>query len=203
MIKQIAILGASGHGKVVAEIAELHDLEVVFFDDAYPLEDFPWKVEGNTDSMIARLSAFDACIVAIGNNAIRWGKQVLLKQTGAPLITLIHPSAVISKYAEIGVGSVVMSNAVINPFVKIGAACIVNTGATIDHDCVFGDAVHISPGANLGGAVEVGSQSWIGIGACVTQCLKIGTGVTVGAGAAVVSDIQDNQTVVGVPAKPR
>jgi len=212
---RIAILGASGHGKVIAEIAELNGFdEVVFFDDAWTgavrpggeraqdqRSDFPWKVLGNTESLLASLGRFDACLVGIGNNKIRWEKQTLLKQSGARLIQLVHPAATVSKYAVLGAGSVVMANAVINPFVKIGEACIVNTGSTIDHDCLLDHAVHVSPGVNLAGGVQVGFQSWIGIGACVKQSLKIGSGVMVGAGAVVVQDVPDHLTVVGIPAR--
>ena len=216
-MKRDAILGASGHGRVVAEIAELNGFEeVMFFDDAWIGNEspdnggedtwapgFPWKVVGNTESLLASVGEFDACVVGIGNNKIRWGKQSLLKQSGASLIQLIHPAATVSKYAELGESSVVMANAVINPFVKIGEACIVNTGSTIDHDCVLEHAVHVCPGANLAGGVEVGSESWVGIGSCVRQYVKIGSGVTVGAGAAVVKDVPDHQTVVGNPARPQ
>ena len=217
-MKKIAILGASGHGKVVAEIAELNGFdEVIFFDDAWtgsePADDggveetggsdFPWKVLGNTESLLASVGEFDACVVGIGNNKIRWEKQISLTQAGARLTPLIHPAATVSKYADLGEGSVVMANAVINPFVKIGEACIVNTASTIDHDCILQDAVHVSPGSNLGGGVEVGFQSWVGIGACVKQYLKIGSGATIGAGAAVVNDVPAHQTVVGIPARPQ
>lgn len=218
-MRRIAILGASGHGKVVAEIAELNGFdEVVFFDDAWTGDegeaesgeggkgqraDFPWKVVGNTESLLGIHGKYEACVVAIGHNKTRLKKQTLLKQTGAPIPQLIHPRATVSKYAELGEGSVVMANAIINPFAKIGEACIVNTGATIDHDCILGDAVHVSPGANLGGGVEVGFQSWVGIGACVKQYLSIGSNVMVGAGAAVIKDVPHDQTVVGVPARPQ
>lgn len=218
-MRRIAILGASGHGKVVAEIAELNGYdEVVFFDDAWTSaegpddgkpdrgahdqrSDFPWRIAGNTESLLASLGEFEGCLVGIGNNQVRWEKQVLLKQSGARLIHLIHPAATVSKYAVLGEGSVVMANAVINPFAKIGEACIVNTASTIDHDCILDHAVHVSPAANLAGGVEVGSESWVGIGSCVRQYLKIGSGVTVGAGAAVVKDVPDNETVVGIPAR--
>ena len=210
-MKKIAILGASGHGKVVAEIAELNGFdEIVFFDDAWTVNDreaaradFPWQLVGNTESLLTCLRDFEACAVGIGNNGTRWEKLTALKRAGARLTPLIHPAATVSKYADLGEGSVVMANAVINPFVKIGEACIVNTASTIDHDCILQDAVHVSPGSNLGGGVEVGFQSWVGIGACVKQYLKIGSGATIGAGAAVVNDVPAHQTVVGIPARPQ
>ncbi|CAN8138926.1 UDP-N-acetylbacillosamine N-acetyltransferase [uncultured Thiomicrorhabdus sp.] len=203
-MKRLAILGASGHGKVVAEIAELNGWEVTFFDDAYPevckLEH--WPVEGNTDGFIASKTDFDAAFIAIGNCSVRLNLQQRLSSLGVVFSILIHPSATVSRLAKLQAGTVVMAGAVINPFAEIGQSCIINTSATIDHDCVLADGVHISPGANLAGAVSVGECSWIGIGASVKQCVSIGENVVVGAGAAVVCDIPDNQTVVGVPAKP-
>jgi sugar O-acyltransferase (sialic acid O-acetyltransferase NeuD family) len=202
-MKRLAILGASGHGKVVAEIAELNGWDVVFFDDAFPSVTClaHWAVVGNTQDLLQKLSEFEGCFVAIGNNRFRLDKQKMLMEKGAIFPALIHPTAVVSRYAKIGAGSVVMAGAIINPFAQINQACIVNTAATIDHDCVLAIGVHISPGANLAGAVTVCECSWIGIGASVKQCLQIGSNVVVGAGAAVVSDVADNLTVVGVPAK--
>jgi sugar O-acyltransferase (sialic acid O-acetyltransferase NeuD family) len=209
-MKRLAILGASGHGKVVAEIAELNGFtDVVFFDDAWTGKDgeekwslgFPWRVVGNTESLISSHEEFDACIMGIGHNVTRLKKQSLLKESGVHFIPLIHPSATVSSYAEVGEGTVVMANVVVNPFAKIGSGCILNSGATIDHDCILGEGVHVSPGANLGGGVEIGCRSWIGVGSCVRQYLKIGSGVIVGGGAVVVKDVPDHQTVVGVPAR--
>ena len=79
--------------------------------------------------------------------------------------------------------------------------CVPTEDSGNEYDCVLADGVHVSPGANLAGAVSVGVCSWVGIGASVKQCLLIGSNVVVGAGAAVVSDVADNLTVVGVPAK--
>jgi sugar O-acyltransferase (sialic acid O-acetyltransferase NeuD family) len=203
-MKRLAILGASGHGKVVADIAECCGWKnVVFFDDAFPekseLED--WSVIGNTQDFLCSMTDFDGCIVAIGNNVIRLDKTSFLLSSGAPIISLIHPSAIVSKYSSIGLGSVVMPNAVINSFSKVGLACIVNTSATIDHDCELMDAIHVSPGANLAGAVKVKECTWIGIGASINQCLSIGKNVMIGAGSVVINDIPDNVLAVGIPSK--
>lgn len=202
-MKHLALFGASGHGKVVAEIAELTGWQVSFFDDAYPniKQVEHWSVLGSSIDFEMRQEEFDGAFVAIGNNKVRLAKLNWLANMGIKLPTLIHPTASVSRYAQIAQSSVVMAMAVINPFAKIGRGGIINTAATIDHDCVLGDCVHISPGAQLAGAVSVGNCSWIGIGASVRQCVTIGSQVMVGAGAAVVSDIGDNLTVVGVPAR--
>jgi len=203
-MKKLAILGASGHGKVVAEIAELLDYsDIIFFDDAFPkvqkIES--WAVEGTTDDLLGRMDEFEGCIVAIGNNAIRLEKTQLIQKNQGRLVSLIHPKSIVSQYASIAIGSVIMAGAVVNPFAKIGMACIINTVASIDHDCDLKAGVHISPGANLAGAVVIGKNSWMGIGASVKQELLIGNNVIVGAGAAVVNHISNNAVVAGVPAK--
>ncbi|CAH6784669.1 Acetyltransferase [Vibrio chagasii] len=203
-MKTCAILGASGHGKVVAEVAELNGYqEISFFDDRWPsltaVEH--WCVSGDTNSLLANVKEYDLIIVAIGHNATRCAKQRELKLAGGKFGVIVHPSAVVSEYTKIGLGSVVMANAVINPFSHIGNSCIINTGSTIDHDCQLADGVHVSPGVNLAGGVEVGENSWVGIGSQIIQLVNVGCGVTIGAGSSVIKNVPNFQTVVGSPAR--
>lgn len=203
-MKRLAILGASGHGKVVADTAECCGWQVIeFFDDAWPQVSSigVWPVVGNTRDLLGRVGEFDGVLVAIGNNSVRRRKMDELKASGAQLPVLMHPSSIISRYAKIGSGTVVFASAVVNAYAIVGEGAILNTGCSIDHDCVLGACVHVSPGARLAGSVTVGDGSWIGIGACVRQVLSIGSNVMVGAGAAVICDISDNMTVAGVPAR--
>lgn len=201
-MKKLAILGASGHGKVVADTAELLGYEVFFFDDAWPqLEaNDHWPVVGDTARLLSLVGEFSGAAVAIGNNRIRLDKLNLLGDAGFDLPVLVHPQACVSRYAVLGSGTVVFAGAVVNADAQLGSGVILNTGCTVDHDCVLGDAVHVSPGANLAGGVQVGARSWIGIGSAVRQLVIIGADVVVGAGAAVVKDVPDRVTVTGVPA---
>lgn len=199
-----AILGASGHGRVVAEIAELNGYQnICFFDDRWPSLQYvnDWPVVGDTGSLVSKAKEYDLTVIAIGNNQVRVNKQELLILAGARFSVLAHPSAVVSKYASVNIGTVIMAKAVVNPFCSIDSACIINTAATIDHDCVLSKGVHISPGVNLAGGVEVGEYSWVGIGCQVKQLVSIGCNVTVGAGATVIKNVTNNQTVVGNPAQ--
>lgn len=202
-MKSCAILGASGHGKVVAEIAELNGYErIFFFDDRWPsltsIEH--WDVLGDTTALLRCSHEYELVVVAIGHNVVRRAKQRQLNAYGCRFDVLCHPSAVISKYATIEPGTVVMAQAVVSPFSHIGAGCIINTSAVVEHDCRLGDGVHISPNASLAGGVKVGDNSWIGLGSQVKQLVVIGCDVVVGAGSTVINDIPDYQTVVGSPA---
>jgi sugar O-acyltransferase (sialic acid O-acetyltransferase NeuD family) len=204
-VKRLAILGASGHGKVVADIAgQMGDWdEIVFFDDFKPVGCVVsglWDVLGDASDMALRVNDFDGVIIGIGDNCVRLDMTIRMLKSGARLVSVVHPRACVSPLAKVAVGSVVMAGAVVSSDASIGMANIINTGSTVDHDCLLSDGVHISPGANLAGCVTIGACSWIGIGSSVKQQVSIGCNVIVGAGSVVVNDVPDDVTVIGCPA---
>jgi len=158
---EIGIIGASGHGKVVSDLAETCGYEVVFYDDAYPNKKYleHWPIKGTFQALINVKNECRIAIVAIGDNAIRSKLCNLLDKYGFNVPVLIHPTAVISKYAVINNGTVIFANVVINAFAQIGKGCIINTGAIIEHDCYLGDAVHLSPNVALGGGSKIDDTS--------------------------------------------
>lgn len=203
-MKRLAILGGSGHGRVLADVASQLDwTEIIFFDDAYPSKktNSHWPIIGNTQKLIDSLDKFDGVIVAIGSNSVRLEKTKLLEANSARLVSLIHPKAVISPYSSVGIGTFVGAGAVINFDAQIGNASIINTNAVIEHDCFIGDGVHVSPSCTLAGEVKVSNGTWLGIGACVKQAVHIGSFVIVGAGSVVLRNLSDGITFVGNPAR--
>lgn len=192
---RLIIIGASGHGKVIADIALLNGYEdIVFLDDDQNKKvcaGFP--VEGKT---FMRSELEGDKIVAIGASDVR--AKIM---SSVDTISLIHPKAIIGRNVEVGEGSVVMAGAVINPEAKIGKGCIINTTASVDHDCILCDYVHVAVGAHLCGNVKIGSHTWIGAGATVSNNIQICHGCMIGAGAVVIHDISIPGTYVGVPAK--
>ena len=197
-MKNLIIIGASGHGKVVAEIAEKNGYEKIeFLDDDENLQSCgKYLVLGKTNE-VKELEG--DVIVAIGNAKIR--QKIQGGIDNHRLVTLIHPDAVISDDVEIGIGSVIMAGAVINPGTAIGKGCIINTSSSIDHDCKVRDFVHISIGSHVAGTVEIGNCTWIGAGATVSNNVKICGNCMIGAGAVVVRDIKIAGTYIGISAR--
>jgi len=203
-VSGLLIIGAGGHGKVVADTAlECGGWEqIAFLDDKYPSvkTSAGFAVLGPLSRASDFIDDYNECLVAIGGNHRRVEVLCSLLQLGFTAATLIHPSAVVSYSASIGAGSVIFANAVIQADAQIGVASIINTSSSVDHDVRLGDGVHISPGAHLGGGVIIGNYSWVGIGVVVRECIAIGDNVMLGAGAAVISDVPSNALMTGVPA---
>lgn len=200
-MNKLVILGASGHGKVVADVAfKLGYREVVFLDDDTSLSECAGlSVVGCCEKAASLVDGNTNFFVAIGNPSVRERVQESLK--ALPLATLVHPNATIGRRVEIGAGTVVMAGAVVNSDTIIGDGCIINTGATVDHDNRIADYAHISVGAHTAGTVGVGHGTWVGIGAVISNNVNVCAGCMIGAGAVVVRDIAISGTYVGVPAK--
>lgn len=200
MKDKLLIIGASGHAKVVAEIALLTNRyrEIVFVDDKGYSKEFGDKYIGKTDLVKEMVSDYEL-FVAIGNSKIR--AMFMEKYPYADYPSLIHPNAVVSSSAKIERGTVVMAGAVINADSTIGEGVIINTCSSVDHDCVIGDFSHIAVGTHLCGTVNVGSHTWIGAGATVINNINICSDCMIGAGAVVVKNIKEKGTYIGVPAK--
>lgn len=203
MKDKLLIIGASGHGKVIADIAlKMNKWKSIAFldDDENIKQSMSIGVIGKSRDVFKYIQDYDI-FVAIGNNSTRERIQKNLEKLGASMPVLIHPDATIGEQVKIGTGTAVMAGAIINCCTKIGKGCIINTGATIDHDNTIEDYVHISPGANLAGTVTVGKGTWIGIGSVVSNNISIVGNSTIGAGAVVTKDIDEVGTYVGVPVK--
>jgi sugar O-acyltransferase (sialic acid O-acetyltransferase NeuD family) len=203
-MSKLLILGAGGHGKVVAEIAKLMGLwdKIAFLDDNDEIKEVcGMQVIGRISDLGQFRHEYDNVFVAIGNNRLRIELINKALNEGFNVPILVHPFTSISKESSIGIGTVIMAGVVINPHVAIGKGCIINTSSSIDHDCIIEDGVHISPGAHIGGTVRIGSKTWICIGASIANNITIGSDSIIAAGAAVVKDIESNVLAGGVPAR--
>lgn len=209
MPKDVIIIGAGGHGRVVLDILRVAGQHnpIGFIDS----NEYLWgkyvdglKVLGNIEylyNLSDEEKANIGVIVAIGDNGIRRKFAEELLHSGIELINAIHPSANIATTATIGQNVVIAAGAHVCAHCQIGNSVILNTGCIVDHESIIANAVHICPGAKLAGRVIVESGAFVGIGATVIQNIRIGTDAIVGAGAVVIRDVPPGCTVVGVPAR--
>lgn len=203
MNNRLIIIGAGGHGQVIADIALKmgHWKDIKFLDDnrvgKTPLG---ISIIGKSSDVYKYIKEFDV-FIGIGNNSIRGKIQKDLEAAGASIPSLIHPSAIIGENVEIGKGTVIMAGVIINCCTKIGEGCIVNTASSIDHDNCIGNYTHISPGVRLAGTVNVGDNTWLGVGSIVSNNVNITGDCIIGAGGVVVKDINMSGIYVGVPVR--
>jgi sugar O-acyltransferase (sialic acid O-acetyltransferase NeuD family) len=200
-MNRLIIIGAGGHGKVIADAALKNGYtNICYIDDYAKGEIMGFHIIGTCED-IERLNDENTdFIIGIGKNSIR---KTIAETHDLNWVSIVHPSAQIALNAEIGKGTVVMANAVVNAGATIGEHCIINTGAIIEHDNVIENYAHISPNASLGGTVRVGSLTHVGIGATVKNNTEICSDCTIGAGAVVVKNINEPGTYIGVPVRKK
>lgn len=198
--KDIYLIGAGGHAKVILALLEAQGRKCLgIYDDNE-------QRQGTTLLGVPVIGAVrempDRCdisaVIAIGDNAVR--KRIAESFRNICWATLVHPHSWVHGSVKIEEGSVVFAGAVIQPDTHIGKHTIINTSASVDHDCRIGDFCHIAPGCNLAGGVTVGDSTFIGVGTTVIPNVAVVSNSVIGAGASVVDDITQSGTYVGVPA---
>ncbi len=208
---KVVIIGAGGHAQVVADILlqqqksgeDIHPIG--YIDENHELHGLTFlslPVLGSFERLKKKHFDFDKVIIAIGNNHIRRKLAMKLESSGLSFATAIHPSAIVGSDVEIGPGTMVCANAVINTGSRVGRHVILNTAATIDHHSQVCSYAHLAPGVHTGGEVEINEGALLGLGSLVLPRKTIGQWATVGGGALVNLNVKDNETVVGIPARP-
>ncbi len=186
MARKILIIGAGGHGKVVADAALAAGDHVVGFVDAdaarvgQTVLNLPILGTMARLEHVARAAGCRHAAVAIGDNRVRHEHAREVRRAGLNLATIVHPAATVSPSATLAAGVVVCMGAALCVEATIGEAALINTNATVDHECIIGPAAHVGPGARLAGRVEVGEGAFVGIGATIIQCVRLGRVVDAG-----------------------
>lgn len=191
---KVYLYGASGHAKVVKDIAKQ-----AYIDVPCLIDDNPVLNELAGLPVVHSADSLSPIIVTIGDCQIR--RKIVEKLGEREYVTLVHPKAVLADSVKLGVGTVVMAGSILNPNASVGNHCIINTGATLDHDVKVGDFVHIAPHTTLCGEVEVGEGTWVGAGTTIIQGIHIGKNCFIGAGSVVVKDIPDGVLCYGNPCR--
>ena len=201
----LLVVGAGGHGRVVADAALAAGLSLAGFADSGRAGQrlLGAQVGPSEPDEIVAICARDGwqVVVALGDNAARARVQLALVERGVPLATVVHPAAQLLGRARVGAGCMILAGAVIGVDAELGQGVIINTTASIDHDNQIGAFAHLSPGVHTGGEVVVGEGAHLAIGVSVRNRVSVGEWSVVGVGAAVVRDIPARVVALGVPAR--
>lgn len=197
----IYVIGAGGHGRVVAAAALAAGYRLAgFLDDVHPGETVMGIPVLGPVALLAELGTV-AAVIAVGNNAAR--ATLAARYSHVDWQAIVHPAAWVHESVSPGAGAVVMARAVVQPGAHIGAHAIINTAAVVEHDCRIGDFAHLASGVVLGGSVSIGRCALLGTGVVVRTRACVGEGATVGVGAVVIDDVPARVVAVGCPARPR
>jgi sugar O-acyltransferase (sialic acid O-acetyltransferase NeuD family) len=207
-MKQVIILGTSGHSKVVTDIFRASsEYEILgYLSSDISIKEFEFlPILGTEEDYFSNHSIRDDVyfFIAIGDNYIRSKVASKLKvlYPSIQFATAIHPSAVISPSAVIGDGTAVMAQVAVNAHSRIGTHCILNTSCSIDHDTILSDFASAAPGVHTGGNVSIGTCSAVSIGSIVLHQVKIDDHTVVGAGTVVTKNIPAYSIAYGSPCK--
>jgi len=203
----IVILGAGGFAREVAEL--IHDLgphcgfELLGFIDRD--DSRAGEVQNGVEILgtIERVSGVEGLTAVPGSGELRIRKRQLAEIAAAGLASpsLVHPSVIMSRSVELGPGCIVCSGAVVSTNVTIGANVLVNCMSAIGHDVTIGDNVVVSSGSRISGGCQIGDEAFLGTSAVLLPLVKVGAGATIAAGAVATRDVNDGESVFGVPAR--
>lgn len=206
MKRPLILIGGGGHCKSVIEVAESAGYEIkgiLDMPDEVGKDVLPGhKVIGTDDEIPQYVEECDSIITVgfIKNPTLRIKLYNKVKAAGGRLATIIASTAHVSKYAELGEGTVIMHHAFVNAGAKIGDNCIINTFVNIEHDAEVGNQCHISTGTMVNGECKIGENCFIGSQSVCANCIEIASDIIVGAGSVVRKSIRVKGIYAGNPA---
>jgi sugar O-acyltransferase (sialic acid O-acetyltransferase NeuD family) len=207
----IIIVGAGGHGSVIADALLAAGKNVLGFTD--PSVNLTGhficglKVLGS-DAILSRYSQTEVLLAnGIGEipglfeKTVRSIRQRELKNIGWRFCSVKHPSSIISPFAKIGEGVQLLAGSIVQVNAILNEGVLINTGAVVEHDVEIGSWTHIAPRSIICGGTHIGSECFIGAGSIIKQGLEIGNNIIVGAGSTVLKSFNTSGLLVGTPAK--
>ncbi len=201
-MEEILIIGSGGHTRACIDVIELSGqfkvVGLIEKDEANSQENLGYPIIGTDKDLQTLRQKYSNVLITVGqikSAETRVKLFQLLQEMDFILPVIISPKAYVSKYAQIGDGTIVMHDVIVNANAKVGKNCIINNKVLIEHDAVVGDHCHIATGAIVNGEVNVGSESFIGSGVVTKQSVGIGSRCVIGAGAVIKTDVESNQVI--------
>lgn len=205
-MRTIIVIGAGGHARVVVDVAKSAGFEVCGIIDINYLRQKESIINSPVIGGMNTLKDYDpesiGVAIALGKSELRSEYFIKIQNSKFKIISIISPTAIISKYVKMGKGVFVNAGAIISAEAIIGNNTIINSGAIVEHEVKIGKDSHVGPGVKIGGRTTIGDNTFIGLGATIIDNIKIGNCVTIGAGSVIINDLDPNTTMVGIPGRP-
>lgn len=115
--------------------------------------------------------------------------------------TVIHPTAVISKFAEIGHGVIIQPFVSVGPNVRIGNNVQIFAQSLIGHNSILKNYSYVANNACVGASVILEEGAYLGTNCSTIENITIGKWSVVGIGTVVIRSVEDYTKVVGNPAR--
>lgn len=199
---EIILIGAGGHTRSCIDVIELEGkfkIAGLVEKDSYNIGNhFGYPIIGTDQNLPDLRSKYKYALITVGqikSSAIRVKLYKLLTELEFLMPVIVSPLSHVSKYTNIGDGTIIMHHAIINTNAKIGINCIINSKCLIEHDAVIGNHCHISTGAIVNGQVSIGNNSFVGSGVITKERISIGNNCIIGAGEVIKSSVKSNQTI--------
>ena len=206
MKKEILISGTGGFSKeVLSLISDLGKYDEVagFIEPDFILaeKNIPAEIMGKPVIPFSKVNPELHCVsIAIGDSKIRQ-KTISQLPDGIEFITLIHPTAVISEWVEIGEGSIICAGTILTCDIQIGKHAQLNLNTTIGHDCKIGDFFTTAPNVNISGDCNIEDHVYFGTATSIKQGVSVKKNTVIGMGAIVTKNLNESGVYVGIPAK--
>jgi sugar O-acyltransferase (sialic acid O-acetyltransferase NeuD family) len=203
----LLLVAASGLAREVLALVRAHDLYNVvgILDDSAELQGAVVdgvRVFGGVE--VAATRPFAALLVCAGRGSAREAIVKRLADVGVGrerFATVVHPGVEVPGGSRVGSGTILLAGVVLTTAVSVGDHVVVMPNATLTHDDTLEDYATVCAGVSLGGSVTIGTGAYIGMNASVRERVRVGAGATLGMGAALLTDLPDEETWVGVPAR--
>jgi len=207
-MKDVVILGAGGFAREVWWALEEMNTECNQWNILGFIDENP-DAKGKSLCELPVLGGFEwfknefkpQVICGVGGNAIRRRFAEKGSSLGLEFCTVVHPSARLSRFVDLGKGTVVCAGTLLTTQIKIGEHVNLNLDCTVGHDSVIESYCNLSPGVHISGQVRLEEAVTIGTGAVLLPAVRVGHDSVIGAGAVVNKDIPALSLAIGVPAK--
>ena len=203
----IYILGIGRNTIVTIDLAETCGYKVAglyhYLDDRTNENYFGHKIIGSNNELLKQNLEGKNFAISVGDNVIRSNLFTQIKKRGGNLVKLIHPTAIVSKYALIKNGVHIYANSIIDPDTEIDENTIISSKSSVLHGCRIGKHVFLAPDVVLGANTYVDDFAFIGLNATIisNKVNLIGKHSVIGASAVVTKTVENNTLVIGIPAK--